>query len=68
MLKVQNISTGYSKNMTIIENVNFSLSEGKILGIIGNNGCGKSTLLKSLLGMAPYRTGKIFLFDKDISN
>jgi branched-chain amino acid transport system ATP-binding protein len=68
MLKVQNISTGYSKNMTIIENVNFSLSEGKILGIIGNNGCGKSTLLKSLLGLAPYRTGKICLFDKDISN
>jgi branched-chain amino acid transport system ATP-binding protein len=68
MLSIRNISAGYSKNLTIIRNVSFELTEGEILGIIGKNGCGKSTLLKALLGLAPYRTGKIFLFDKDISN
>jgi len=68
MLEVKNISVGYSKNVMIIENVSFSLIKGKILGIIGKNGAGKSTLLKGLLGLAPYRMGEVFLFDKDISN
>ncbi|PKP35421.1 MAG: hypothetical protein CVU00_02375 [Bacteroidetes bacterium HGW-Bacteroidetes-17] len=68
MIEVQNISAGYSKNLTIFENVSFSLTEGKILGIIGKNGCGKSTFLKSLLGLTPYRDGKVSLFGKDISN
>lgn len=68
MLEAQNISAGYSKNMTIIENVSFTLSEGEIIGIIGKNGCGKSTLLKSMLGLAPYRSGREILFGMDISS
>lgn len=34
-------------------NINFSLNEGDMLGIIGTNGAGKSTLLKAVSGMRP---------------
>ncbi|NNE27248.1 MAG: ABC transporter ATP-binding protein [Saprospiraceae bacterium] len=33
-----------------LENINFSVEEGQILGIIGKNGSGKSTLLNILIG------------------
>ncbi len=36
-------------NKNIIDGVDLSLGEGKILGVIGQSGCGKTTLLKSII-------------------
>ncbi|MEQ9299473.1 MAG: ABC transporter ATP-binding protein [Cyclobacteriaceae bacterium] len=42
-----------------VENINFELYEGEILGIIGANGSGKSTLLRILTGIFPPDRGRI---------
>ncbi len=42
-----------------VDNVNFSLSEGDFLGIIGTNGAGKSTLLKAVSGVMRPSSGNI---------
>ena len=34
-----------------LESVSFSLSPGRIMGLIGKNGAGKSTTLKAILNM-----------------
>ncbi len=34
----------------VLQNINFELSKGQVLGILGESGCGKSTLLKLLSG------------------
>jgi ABC-type polysaccharide/polyol phosphate transport system ATPase subunit len=47
-----------------LRNVTFSLSEGEILGVIGNNGAGKSTLLKILTGVLIPDEGEIALTGK----
>ncbi|ASV06898.1 ABC transporter ATP-binding protein [Leptospira interrogans serovar Canicola] len=42
-----------------LKNVNFEVSSGEIVGLIGRNGAGISTLLKVLTGVSSYSSGKI---------
>ena len=46
-------------NKIIIDNVNFSIQEGDIFGIIGQSGSGKSTLLNLLIGFYEPDEGNI---------
>ena len=47
---------------TAVDNVSFTLPQGKILSIVGESGCGKSTLVKSLVGLVPVSSGEVNLF------
>ena len=47
-----------------LEDINFSLSKGESLGIIGLNGSGKSTLLRMITGIYPPDSGRIFIKGK----
>lgn len=51
-----NITVFYNQ-VSIIEDISFSLKKGEVLGLIGPNGCGKSTLMKALIGVVS-RTGE----------
>jgi ABC-type Mn2+/Zn2+ transport system ATPase subunit len=44
-----------------VEDVSFSLQEGRIAILIGPNGSGKSTVLKAILGLVPF-TGEVSIF------
>ncbi len=37
-----------------LDSVNFTIEEGRIVGLIGPNGAGKTTALKAILGLTPY--------------
>ena len=51
MIKVSNLTFGYSKKATLFKNLNLTLEAGHIYGLLGKNGAGKSTLLKNLAGL-----------------
>jgi ABC-type sugar transport system ATPase subunit len=47
-------------------NINFSLYKGEILGFAGLRGSGRTELLKSIAGIEPHDTGKLYLNDKEL--
>jgi ABC-2 type transport system ATP-binding protein len=56
MIEISNLDFGYSKKKLLFRNLNLTLKEGHIYGLLGKNGAGKSTLLKNIAGLAfPYK-------------
>ena len=47
------------KNIIAVNNINFEIKEGKLVGYIGENGAGKSTTIKMLTGLLTTTSGKI---------
>lgn len=66
VLEVKDLTIGYStksKTAVISEGINFSISKGELVGLVGTNGIGKSTLLRTLAGMQPSLEGSIIIND-----
>lgn len=53
MLEVKNLSKKYGK-VYAVDNVSFSLGDGKVGILLGANGAGKSTIIKSISGLLRY--------------
>jgi len=60
ILSCKNLSFAYDSRV-VLEGVNFSISSGSYLCIVGENGSGKSTLIKGLLGLKEPSRGEIAL-------
>ena len=58
IIEVKNLSAFYENRM-VFENVEFTVTEGDYLCIVGENGSGKTTLMKTLLGFDIKHTGTI---------
>ena len=67
-LEVSHVSKVFpvkKQQLHAVSDVNFSISRGEILGIVGESGCGKSTLAKMLVGSLPVSEGKMILNGED---
>ena len=64
ILEVKNLTVRYG-NLTIVDNVSFSLEQGRWLMIIGPNGAGKSTIAKAITQGVDY-TGQVLWEGMDI--
>ena len=61
------VNSGFLGKKTIKQvlfDINFSVSQGEILGLVGESGCGKSTLSKTILGLHTDYTGEIIHYTK----
>jgi len=65
VLEVNNLSKSFGKRK-VLDNINFNIYEGDIVGIIGPNGAGKTTLIKTILSLYKCDTGSIKICDYDI--
>ncbi len=63
-LEIKNLTKHY--NGFTLDNISFSLPQGCILGLIGENGAGKSTTIRSILGSLKY-DGDIRVLGEPIS-
>ena len=51
------LKASYGKK-EVLRGIDFELSSGEVLGLVGSSGAGKSTLVLSLMGLLPWRGGK----------
>ncbi len=70
-IQVRNLSHIYSKGMPdeqkALDNINFNIYDGEIVGVIGHTGSGKSTLLQHLNGLLKADSGSIEIDGVDIT-
>ena len=58
VLMTEDLAIGYGEKV-LAKNINFTLTRGEALGVIGGNGTGKTTFLKTVLGNIREISGKI---------
>jgi branched-chain amino acid transport system ATP-binding protein len=66
LLKVDGIHTYYGFSY-ILQGISLEINEGEAVALLGRNGAGKTTTLRSIIGVTPPRSGKIFFEGTDIA-
>ena len=67
MIEVKNLSKSFGEK-GVLSDVNFSISQGQAVTIIGKSGAGKSVLLKCLIGLIRPDLGTIYIDNKLINS
>jgi len=62
---VENLSKNYQKKEAV-KDINFTIGENEILGLLGPNGCGKTTTIAMMLGLLKPTKGKVIIHGQDI--
>jgi ABC-2 type transport system ATP-binding protein len=65
MIKVENLTKRYA-GVTAINNLNFEVEKGEIVGFLGPNGAGKSTTMKILTSYLPATSGRASIAGFDV--
>lgn len=65
IIECKNLTHYYGKRL-IYENLNFSVPQGKILGLLGKNGTGKTTTINILSGYLKPHSGECQIFGQEI--
>src|SRR5689334_16501429 len=65
-IEFDRVVAGYGEH-TILNQLSFQATRGRITLLLGPNGAGKSTVLKTLFGIIPVRQGRIRLHGQDIT-
>ncbi len=66
-MSIQNIETGYDAGLALF-GVSLEVRSGEVVSLLGRNGMGKSTTIRSIIGLNPPRSGKIFFNGKEIQD
>ena len=67
LLEVTDVYAGYTKDLDILQGVNFAVAPGELVTVIGPNGAGKSTLAKTIFGLLAPNRGTILFRGESIA-
>ncbi|MCO6046578.1 metal ABC transporter ATP-binding protein [Aeoliella sp. ICT_H6.2] len=62
-LEVHDMTVAYRRK-PVLWDIDLTVPEGQLVGIVGPNGAGKSTLIKAILGLVPLASGKVEIYGK----
>lgn len=60
LLEIKNLNKSFDNN-EILKDINFSISKGKIVGLLGKNGVGKTTIIKLINDLLTPTSGQILI-------
>ena len=60
MIEVKNVTKKYGNNVAV-DNINFTINDGEIVGFLGRNGAGKSTTMNMITGFIEPTSGEIIV-------
>ena len=66
MLRLEDVGASYGKS-PVLQGIDLHVAEGEFVTLIGANGAGKTTTLRSISGIIPSRTGRIFFCGEEIT-
>ncbi len=58
LLQIKGLTGGYTKN-NVLNDINFEIRAGELVGLIGLNGAGKSTTIKHIIGTMQPKKGEV---------
>ena len=64
-LEIHNLTVSYNRK-PVLWDIDFTLPQGKLVGIVGPNGSGKTTLLKTIMGLLEADSGYVELLGKPL--
>jgi manganese/zinc/iron transport system ATP- binding protein len=64
-LEVHDLTVAFDRK-PVLWNIDLTIPQGKLIGVVGPNGAGKSTLIKSVMGLLPLSSGYARLFNKPL--
>ena len=67
IIEFNDVSLSYGKRL-ILDNLNFSINEGQIFGMLGPNGVGKSTIFNLITGLINPDRGNIKIANKEVND
>jgi manganese/zinc/iron transport system ATP- binding protein len=62
-LEIHDVTVAYQRK-PVLWDIDLSVDEGKLVGIVGPNGAGKTTLIKAVLGLIPLASGKVLIYGR----
>lgn len=66
VIQTSNLSKSYDGKI-VLDNVDFTLKEGEIYGLLGRNGAGKTTFIKAILGLTEIDNGEVTVLSEKLS-
>lgn len=67
MLTIRDLSFAYKPGQPVLSHIDFSISRGEMVALVGKNGAGKSTLASLICGFMQPDEGAIYLNGEDLS-
>ncbi len=68
VLKLENVTKQFGKNVIAVNNLNLTVNNGEFLVLLGPSGCGKTTAMRMVAGLEEVTSGRITIDDVDITD